>query len=344
MEILTARQKENIIFVLLLALGLFIAFAIKDIINALLASVILYTIFKPLNRRWTANNHLGKPLSALLIIILSFLIIIVPLFSFGYLIIYKIGKIAANTRQIEQVTRRLEEITGSKFNQPGLIENGVRNIEDWALSSLTSALSHVMWIIFSILIMYFIFYHMMVNEKTMEERIMKYLPFTEMQSRHFAMHLRNITNSNIIGQGIISVVQGILLGIGFLIFNISDAFFWSVMAIIVAFLPIIGTPLIFIPAGIIEWSYGNTLAGAGIILWGFLVIMGMEYTLRFIINRKMASTHPVITLLGIVIGVPFFGVLGLIAGPLLLSYFLLLIKIYETKFNHNSSLPLPHNH
>jgi predicted PurR-regulated permease PerM len=54
--------------------------------------------------------------------------------------------------------------------------------------------------------------------------------------------------------------------------------------------------------------------------------------MRFTLLRKLGDVHPVITVLGVMVGVPLFGFMGLIFGPLLLSYMLLLIRIYRVEF------------
>jgi len=61
-----------------------------------------------------------------------------------------------------------------------------------------------------------------------------------------------------------------------------------------------------------------------------LFIGYIDQFLRFIINKRVANTHPLITVIGVIIGIPLFGILGLVFGPVLLSYFLLLVEIYET--------------
>ncbi|HEY0245346.1 MAG TPA: AI-2E family transporter, partial [Mucilaginibacter sp.] len=64
--------------------------------------------------------------------------------------------------------------------------------------------------------------------------------------------------------------------------------------------------------------------------YGLLFIGNIDNVLRMIINRRIANTHPIISVIGVFVGLPLFGILGLVFGPLLLSYFLLLIEIYET--------------
>jgi predicted PurR-regulated permease PerM len=143
--------------------------------------------------------------------------------------------------------------------------------------------------------------------------------------------LSKITFSNVLGQGIIAIAQGTLIGIGFYIFNITDPLFWGVVGVLLSFIPIVGSGLVFIPAALIAISYQNYTSGFGILLWGALIVANIDNVIRLIINRKYANTHPIVSIVGVIIGIPMFGVLGLVIGPLLISYFILLIKIYESE-------------
>lgn len=91
-----------------------------------------------------------------------------------------------------------------------------------------------------------------------------------------------------------------------------------------------GAPLIFIPAGLIELSNGNSIAGIGIIVYGYLIVTTIDNFIRMAIGRKIANTHPLITIIGVVIGIPLFGILGILYGPLMLSLFIILINIYTS--------------
>lgn len=159
--------------------------------------------------------------------------------------------------------------------------------------------------------------------------LLKYAPFRQQQALEFALELRDTTYSNVLGQGLISLVQGTLVGIGFVIFGISDAIFWGTIAGFVSFLPVVGSPIVFVPAAIIQLMNGHSASGWGLLLWGFIIVTNIDNVIRFSIAKRMANTHPVITVIGVVIGVPVFGILGIVFGPLLLSYFILTVKIFE---------------
>ena len=85
-----------------------------------------------------------------------------------------------------------------------------------------------------------------------------------------------------------------------------------------------------IPASIILFATDHTVKGVLLLAYGLLFIGNVDNVLRVIINKRVGNTHPIISVIGVFIGIPLFGILGLVFGPLLLSYFLLLLEIYET--------------
>ena len=132
-----------------------------------------------------------------------------------------------------------------------------------------------------------------------------------------------------LGQALVSLVQGILTGLTLWIFGVPDALFWGTVSFFLAFIPILGTPLVWGPAGLIQLSQGHTSQGIGLLVVGTVIIINVDNLLRIMLAKRMGDIHPLVTLAGIVLGVPIFGILGLVIGPLLLSYFIVLIHVFQ---------------
>ena len=128
----------------------------------------------------------------------------------------------------------------------------------------------------------------------------------------------------------ICVVQGSLVSLSFYVLGYSDPLFWGVMTTFISFVPVLGPPVIFVPAALLQMANGNSFGAWAMLIFGFVVIINIDNVLRFMIAKKVGNIHPIITVIGVVIGIPLFGISGLVFGPLLLSYFILMVKIYET--------------
>lgn len=328
----TTKQSKSIILLIIALIGLLLFISLLHILSALLSAVILYTLFRPLFLYFVNRKHLNRSLSAMIIIIISFLIIVLPLLGLSIMVINKLIHFQQNPETITNIINKLHDYTGSAIDLKEMLKNGINDISKWALNAFSMFVNSALNIFVTLIILYFTLFFMFKSQDKLEATIMKYLPFNTAQSIQFGIELKNITFSNIIGQGLIGVSQGIIVATGFLIFGIPDPLFWGIVSIFVCFLPVVGAPIIFVPAAIIELASGNAFAGYGILIWGGVLVTLVDNFLRQFISKKIADTHPLITIIGVIIGIPFFGLIGLVIGPFLISFFFLLIKMYEVNY------------
>lgn len=324
------KQRNNIVLIILIILGCAILYSLRTIAGAILSTVIMYTISRPIYLSLTVRRSWNRIAAAVTIIFGSFIIIVLPFLILSILVINKINEFQKDPTKIKELITKLDNFAGAKLNQPDLVTNGMHKATVFAQDLFPTILGGAAEILLGITIMYFLLYFMFVRHEQFESGLLRYSPFREQNALKFAEELKNTTYSNVLGQGFIAIVQGALVSVGFLMFDIPDAIFWGVIATFFSFLPVIGAPVVFIPAAIIELANGNQFAGVGLLLWGFILIINIDNVLRFIIAKRVANTHPIITVIGVVIGIPVFGIMGLVFGPLLLSYFILTIRIYET--------------
>jgi len=107
---------------------------------------------------------------------------------------------------------------------------------------------------------------------------------------------------------------------------------WGFLTGMFAFFPLVGTLAIWLPLVIYEFSIGASGVGFGLGLYSLIVTGNVDYIARITLLRKIGDVHPVVTVLGVIVGLELFGFWGFIFGPLLISYFLLLLKIYRNEF------------
>lgn len=330
MSIFSYKQRNNIILVSIIILACFLLYALSDLFSSILGAVVLFTIFRPLYLHLVEKKHWNKNLVALLIIFSSLIVIVIPLISLCFMVIGKISSINHNTFPIEKWFGKIDEFTGANLNQPHFAEDTIQKLGNSVAELFPSILGSAANIIITLLVLYFLLYFMLVQIRDFEAGLLKYAPFRDQDALKFAVALRHSTYSNVLGQGIIAVTQGFLLANGFWIFGLPDPVFWGVIGAFISFLPVVGAPTLCIPAAIILFAGGHTIKGILLLAYGLLFIGNVDNVLRMIINRRIANTHPIISVIGVFIGLPLFGILGLVFGPLLLSYFLLLLEIYET--------------
>ena len=330
MSIFNYKQRNNITLAGIIVLGCFLVYALSGLFSAILGAIVLFTIFRPVYLHFTQKKHLNKSLVAVLIMLVSLIVIVIPLMSLSILVVSRISAINPTTFDLQGWISKIDDYAGYNFNQPHFAEDTLQKLGTYATDLFPSILGSAANIFITLLVMYFLLYFMLVQIHDFESKLLKYAPFSEQHALRFAEALRNSTYSNVLGQGIIAVVQGLLLANGFWIFGLPDPIFWGAIGAFISFLPVVGAPTLSIPGSIILFAQGHTLQGILLLAYGLLFIGNVDNFLRMIINKRVANTHPLISIIGVFIGLPLFGILGLVFGPLLLSYFILLLDIYET--------------
>ncbi|MDB5151124.1 MAG: family transporter [Mucilaginibacter sp.] len=330
MSIFNYKQRNNIILVSIIVLGCFLLYAISSLFSSILGAVVLYTIFRPLFVNMVEKRNWNKTLVALLIIFSSLIVIVIPFLTLSIMVVGKISNINLKDLPIDQWISKIDTFAGTNLNQPHFAEDTLQKLGNFATGLFPSILGSAANTIITLLVLYFILYFMFTQMREFEAGLLKYAPFREQHALKFAAALRDSTYSNVLGQGIIAVTQGFLLALGFYALSIPDAVFWGVIGAFISFLPVVGAPTLCIPASIILFAQGHNWQGVVILVYGLLVIGNIDNVLRMIINKRIANTHPIISVIGVFIGLPLFGILGLVFGPVLLSYFMLLLEIYET--------------
>ena len=330
MSIFNYKQRNNIILASIIILGCFLLYALSGLFSSILGAIVLFTIFRKLYINLAEHKGWNKSLVALLIIFTSLIVIVIPFLILSIMVVGKITSINIKELPIEQWSSKIDAFAGANLNQPHFAEDTLQKLGTFATGLFPSILSSAANIIVTLLVLYFILYFMLTQMREFEGGLLKYAPFREQHALKFAAALRDSTYSNVLGQGIIALTQGVLLALGFYAFGIPDAVFWGVIGAFISFLPVVGAPTLSIPGSIILFAQGHNWQGVALLAYGLLFIGNVDNALRMVINKRIANTHPIISIIGVFIGLPLFGILGLVFGPVLLSYFLLLMEIYET--------------
>jgi predicted PurR-regulated permease PerM len=196
---------------------------------------------------------------------------------------------------------------------------------------LLSITQRVANLVVGLTIAYFALYYLLIRSDKTSKRFVELIPFHRKNAQRLQKEFRDVTYSVVITTGTIAVLQGVLLGIAFLVFGIPGALLWGFVAAILSFLPVVGPSIVWGPAALIMLLSHNLVAGIGILIFG-LVLSNVDNFLRPFIQQQVGKMHPLVSLVGIFIGIPIFGILGLIIGPLLLSYFFLTLRMFREEY------------
>ncbi|SEA95319.1 AI-2E family transporter [Pedobacter hartonius] len=330
MSIFTYKQRNTINLVIIIALGCLIAYSLQGIFGSILSTLVLYTIMRPGFIYLVERKKLNRSFAAILLILISVVLIILPFYALSSMVIQKVNELQNDHQYFQHILVKLKKLIPLGTDAQNLLQEALKKTGNLATELFPSLISGAFNIILGLLLMYFLLYFALVQHEYFEAALVKYAPFREQNAQRFALEMRNTTYANVLGQGFIAVVQGSLVCLSFFVLGYSDPVFWGVITTFISFIPILGPPVIFVPAALMQIADGNNTAGWIMLIFGFVVIINIDNVIRFMIAKRVGNIHPIITVIGVVIGIPLFGILGLVFGPLLLSYFILLIRIYET--------------
>jgi predicted PurR-regulated permease PerM len=181
---------------------------------------------------------------------------------------------------------------------------------------------------------------MFMGGRDMERAIVRLLPLRDENTDSLWCETKNMVVSNAVGIPVLIVCQCIVAALGYWIFGIPQPIFWGILTGVASILPMVGTMIVWVPICFLVLMHGGIGTGIALTLYCAVVVSNIDNVLRFTIMKKVADVHPLITVFGVILGLKLFGIMGLIFGPLLIVYFILLIKIYRLEFSANKpSLP-----
>jgi len=281
---------------------------------------------------FTEKHKWRKSVAVMLIIIVSFLAITVPVFLLSFLLYSKLSSAFNSPESILNIIHLIDEKVNALTGYDILSDDTINVLKSKAGNLIPDLLGKVFDILAQVLICYFLLFYMLFYYKEIPAWIEKYLPLGAENTAKFMKELESMTMSNVIGSPLLALIQSAAAIIGFYLFGVDEALFWGFMCGFLSFVPFIGSALVYIPIGILMLSLGKQWQGIATLVYGIVVIGNIDNVMRFVIQKKFADVHPLITVFGVIIGLQLFGLPGLIFGPLMISYFILGVKIYRTNY------------
>src|SRR5437867_2033978 len=326
MPLIDTNHQRAALLVLLLGIGLVIALA--PYATGLIGIPVLYAVFAPVHV-WLSLRVRPK-IAATLVVVLALFLIVVPGVSFAGLIVNQAQQITGSVVRNPILGRIAQLELGGIDIGPRIAELGAK-IVGWLGSSAFGLIGTATRLALNLTIALFGLFYLLLQPGETWEAVRPYIPFSAKNTEKLRQRFRDVTTSTIIGTGLTAAAQGAILGLAFWIVGLPNALFWGVVTMVFGILPIVGSGLVWVPAAI-ALLIGNRPGPAALITLVGLFVGNVDYILRPMVFRRWANIHPLVTLVGALAGVPYFGILGLLIGPLALSYFFELVKMYREEY------------
>ncbi|WP_038533654.1 AI-2E family transporter [Formosa agariphila] len=324
--------RQIFVLILICFFGIIIIVELIPYLSGVLGAITFFVLLQRPMRYLVKSKGWKPSLAAIVLLIVSFIGILIPISATALLLGSRVENALSKSEGFMKSIKEQVQVWEQKIGYEFTSKLDASSISGWLSENVPDFLGSTFNIFIAIALMYFMLYYMLSNRKALQKAMLDYIPISNDNLRVIGRDSLAMVKSNAIGIPLVAFAQGIVALIGFLIFNIQDPFFWAVIVFIGSMIPFIGTLLGTLPVFILTYSSGETAQAWGILAYGLIVISSTDNLLRLFILKRLDDVHPLITLFGVLIGVPLFGFIGLVFGPLLISLFLLILRIYKEKY------------
>ena len=330
--------QQILVLLLILLMGGLIFNEILPYLSGVLGAITIYVLL----RKWMVRlvKRGWRPsLAAAFLMFLSFIGILLPVTGIILMLTNKIGNAVKNSERVVDAFKEQLSIWQDRLGYDLSSQIDVSAISSWLSDNLQSIAGSTFHIFIAIGIMYFMLYYMLTSKRTITKSLKDVVPFSKKNTKIIGEEIQAMVRSNALGIPLVAIAQGIISLIGFLIFGVEDPLFWFVIVTIGSMIPFVGTLIGILPVFILSLSTGDYFQAWGILIYGIVVVGSTDNIIRLYVLQKLDNVHPLITLIGVIVGVPLFGFIGLIFGPLLISLFLIILRIYHNEYGRSEDIP-----
>ncbi|HTG72446.1 MAG TPA: AI-2E family transporter [Terriglobia bacterium] len=317
-------------FAVIAVLGFAIALPFMPYI--VLAGILTYTLF-PIYQ--FLSQRTGKPgLSAGLAIILALLVMILPTV---YLVSELVDQVSGayttlKTDSLKQVGDYFSSLTNGQVDFQEILDAALDQVRQSIVGVAPNILGSISELLLGLFIMFFVMFYGFREGQGFITYLKELLPLETGLKDSLFHQMRTVTQAVLYGQVLTAVIQGALGGLGLLVCGVPNALFWGAIMMITAFLPLLGTPLIWVPAGVGLIMDGSMTRGILLLIYGATIVMNIDNFLRPRLVSGRSNVHPVLILIGVLGGLRVFGFVGMLVGPLVMAILVALIKFYEQNY------------
>ena len=328
------RLRQLFILLLIIVIAVLLISQMTIFIPGLLGGITLYILSRSLYFQLIFKQKWKKGWTALLFILGYLLIIALPVYLSISLASPKISSIAENQEQIIASIQSFSEKVREKTGITILSAESAKTIAQKVSAFIPGILNSTAVLLTNLIMMFFLFYYLLVHGRDAERYLGKIIPLKNENVNILAGETKMMIRANALGIPIICIIQGAFAALGYWIFGVEDWGLWGFVTGVFAFFPLVGTMIIWVPLVGYLFLHGSNWPAIGLTIYSVVVTGNVDYLARLKLMKYMGDVHPLITVLGVIVGLNLFGFMGLIFGPLLISYFLIMVKIYINEFGN----------
>lgn len=326
------QYRKYSLITIILGLGLLLFLKMTPFMGGILVACTIYIMVRDQMLYLTQKKKIRKSVTAIILLIEAILCFLVPLSLAVWLLISKLQTVNVDTATFVDTITNLADWIRRKTEYDLLSKENISSIASILPGIGQFLMGGISSFAVNLFVLVFVLYFMLIGGTKMEQYIYELLPFSDSNKKHVMNEINMIVRANAIGIPLLAIIQGAIATLGYYLFDAPSALLFGFLTCFATVIPIVGTTLVWFPLAAYMAILGDWPHAIGLLLYCGLIVTNIDNLIRFILQKKMADTHPLITIFGVVIGLSLFGFMGVIFGPLLISIFILCVNIFKEQY------------
>lgn len=326
------QYRKYSLITIILGLGLLLFLKMTPFMGGILGACTIYIMVRDQMLYLTQKKKIRKSVTAIILLIEAILCFLVPLSLAVWLLISKLQTVNVDTATFVDTITNLADWIRRKTEYDLLSKENISSIASILPGIGQFLMGGISSFAVNLFVLVFVLYFMLIGGTKMEQYIYELLPFSDSNKKHVMNEINMIVRANAIGIPLLAIIQGAIATLGYYLFDAPSALLFGFLTCFATVIPIVGTTLVWFPLAAYMAISGDWPHAIGLLLYCGLIVTNIDNLIRFILQKKMADTHPLTTIFGVVIGLSLFGFMGVIFGPLLISIFILCVNIFKEQY------------
>jgi predicted PurR-regulated permease PerM len=315
--------------VLVIALGLAILIAVLPFAAGLLGAAVLCVVFAPIHR-WL-SRFLPPRVAAGITLLIAAVAILIPGALLAMIVIDRTPQALATLQQ-STIFTRLATLRIAGLDVGAYVVRMGDDALAWLSPRVFAMFGSAVQATLNLVVAFFGLYYSLIAAPQTWVRLEQYVPFTSASTEALQVRFRLVTEAMLLGIALTAALQGLVVGFGFWLVELPQPLFWGLITAFVSVLPVLGSALVWLPGAIVLAAGGRYGAALALVAIGAGVASNIDNVIRPMVYRRVSHIHPMTTVVGAFAGVAQFGVIGVLLGPLAISYFFELLRMYRQEY------------
>lgn len=329
------NAQKGLILVLMGVLSFVTFLMVKPLLGYFLGAVILGFVMHPMQKR--LRTIVGDRISAFLLVILGVLVVVIPVMVIGAAVLGDATDLAndiqdsdlINTTELEN---RFQEYTGQDLNIDTTLNSLLQRFTQVTVGSFSKLVTTLTEITIGVTLLIFLLYYILKDGEKFVTWLRDITPLpSDIQDRLYS-RVNKTTWAVIRGHVLVAVVQGLVAGLGLAITGVPNYAFWTFIMVILGFIPIIGTIVVWLPASAYLFIIDRPAASIFLLVYGLVIVSLTDNVLRPLAVDRGSNLHPAVIIIGVIGGVYIFGATGLFIGPIILGIFKAVLLVFKNNY------------